>query len=163
MAGSAAVLVLAVGYGTASAVPESDLDGTQTRYLNVYLPGVAEVTSSDVWAVGSYELSGEDIDHPLAQHFDGTRWQTVDVPEPGGKHGGGLSDVAVAAADDIWRSATYDQGGLSHGYFQHWDRDLLAGRRVARRERLGRGVGRDLPERHLGRRWPRPPHASRTT
>src|SRR5579872_2790704 len=46
--------------------------------------GIAAVSSDDVWAVGdaSNGALGFD-DHPITEHWDGTKWSSVSTPDPG--------------------------------------------------------------------------------
>jgi Phosphoesterase family len=46
------------------------------------LYGVAAKSSSDVWAIGGFQ-DDNDLWHPLAIHWDGSRWTRVPAPEPG--------------------------------------------------------------------------------
>lgn len=51
-----------------------------------YLTAVAVVSADDVWAVGTNygPHSGAGLDN-LAEHWDGSAWSIVDVPQPGGE------------------------------------------------------------------------------
>jgi len=46
------------------------------------LDGVAVVSSDDVWAVGSTATIQSRRDHSLIEHWDGTRWSAVPIPDP---------------------------------------------------------------------------------
>jgi hypothetical protein len=46
------------------------------------LYGVATISEGDVWAVGGFQ-DGKDTWHPLALHWDGSRWTQVAAAEPG--------------------------------------------------------------------------------
>src|SRR6266496_1953391 len=52
--------------------------------INNVLDGVAVVSSDDVWAVGSKEVGGGSRDHSLIEHWDGSRWRAVRIPDPPG-------------------------------------------------------------------------------
>jgi hypothetical protein len=62
------------------------------------LLGVAVGSGSEVWAVGDYD-QGDWVMHPLAQHWDGRSWRTVDTPTVA--DGALLSSVA-AGTDRVW-------------------------------------------------------------
>ena len=61
--------------------------------------GVAAITQSDVWAVGSH-YDGVD-DRPTAEHFDGIQWVIVNVPTQG-PSGAYLRGVAGVSGTDVW-------------------------------------------------------------
>src|SRR5258705_6948966 len=63
------------------------------RFGGGNLFGVSGSSASDLWAVGRTNSV-----HPIAEHWDGTRWRAVAQPIPIGA----LADVAAIAADDVW-------------------------------------------------------------
>lgn len=72
------------------------------------------VSARDVWAVGTYQESlGSDHD-PLALHWDGVAWRSVNPPKAG--VGAMLYDVSAASADDVWAV-----GGDDGPLIEHWD------------------------------------------
>ncbi len=66
-----------------------------------YLTAITALSARDVWAVGGYDDSNLDRGGtgPLAQHWNGARWQAVTVPNVDDAP---LSDVAGASARDVW-------------------------------------------------------------
>jgi hypothetical protein len=79
---------------------------------NNVLGGVAAIAPNDVWAVGSARPSQFT---PLAEHFDGTAWSVVPVPDPGD---GLLNAVAAVSPTDVWAvGAIFDQAAL----VEHWN------------------------------------------
>ncbi|WP_129838635.1 hypothetical protein [Streptomyces sp. RFCAC02] len=60
------------------------------------LSGIAPGPGGEAWAVGT---SG--ADEPVAQHWDGTAWQSVGLPLPDGMRGG-LYSVAVSPEGTVW-------------------------------------------------------------
>src|SRR5262249_50041545 len=60
--------------------------------------GVAAVSSSDVWAVGSY-YNGS-ATQTLTEHWDGTAWSVVS--SPGVDTYNNLSGVAAVSSSDVW-------------------------------------------------------------
>jgi hypothetical protein len=77
------------------------------------LLGVAAVSATDVWAVGSC-ASG-----PISEHWDGTSWTYVGIPYAHfarnyrNQEDSQLSDVAATPAGDVWAVGNFG--------FEHWD------------------------------------------
>ncbi len=68
------------------------------------LAGVAAVSPTDVWAVGSTSSTGA-AQQTLVERWDGTSWSIVAAPDPGntGSLGGAqLTAVSAVSADDVW-------------------------------------------------------------
>jgi hypothetical protein len=63
------------------------------------LRDVTAIAPGDVWAVGSWTDSAE---HPLAVHWDGTRWTDVPIDESAAPGRYRLLAVDSVAADDVW-------------------------------------------------------------
>ena len=73
-----------------------------TSVSNNVLSGVAAITDSNVWAVGSYSsTSGNDLDHTLAEHWNGATWSIVSTPNPG-TNGSSLEAVSADSSTDVW-------------------------------------------------------------
>jgi hypothetical protein len=70
---------------------------------------VATVSSTDAWAVGSYN-DGQQHPHPLMEHFDGHAWTIV--PAPAGT-GTGFFGMTAISATDIY--------ALSYTSTLHWN------------------------------------------
>jgi hypothetical protein len=66
------------------------------------LSGVAAVTASDIWAVGSYGPPGQ----TLIEHWDGTTWSIVSSPSQA-SNTGQLNDVAAVSASDVWAVGSF--------------------------------------------------------
>src|SRR5581483_9055683 len=81
------------------------------------LEGVAAVASNDVWAAGSF-LDGSLFQHPLLEHWDGTRWSIA--PLPSTRPGSGLFGVAAVASNDVW-AVGFEGPGNSTALVEHWD------------------------------------------
>ena len=96
-----------------SFVPADQVSG------NNVLDGVAVVSSNDVWAVGSTDTNGGDRDHSLIEHWDGTRWRAVPIPDPAGVDF--LHKVAVVSANDVWAIGTYAPNLQSLPLAMHWN------------------------------------------
>src|SRR6266705_1078081 len=84
------------------------------------LVGVAAVSSSDVWAVGS-STNANDVEQTLIEHWDGTAGTVA--PSPNASRGTtGLWGVAAASAADVWAvgNTTTDAGAIQT-LIEHWD------------------------------------------
>jgi len=83
------------------------------------LYGVAAITQSDVWAVGSH-YDGVD-DRPLAEHFDGIQWVIINVPTPG-PGSAYLRGVAPVSGTNVWAVGYWiTTSGLSKTLIEHYD------------------------------------------
>jgi hypothetical protein len=83
------------------------------------LDGVAVVSSDDVWAVGSTATIQSRRDHSLIEHWDGTRWSAVPIPDPPGVDF--LHKIAVVSANDVWAIGTYAPNLQSLPLAMHWN------------------------------------------
>jgi len=83
-------------------------DGTTWSYVrspnhnssDAELFGVVAINSADAWAVGHYYAGGTQT-VPLAEQWDGTRWNTVETP-PLTENLGILDAVDAAPNGDLW-------------------------------------------------------------
>jgi len=91
------------------------------------LDGVAIVSPSDVWAVGTYPGASSDNwpaayntygRDSLIEHWDGRSWKRVASPR-----GEPLKAVAAAGPRDVWAvGSVYDDGtGKGSGWILHWN------------------------------------------
>ncbi len=64
------------------------------------LSGVAAVSASNIWAVGSYSKGS------LIEHWNGTSWSVVKSPNVGSQFNY-LSGVAAVSASNIWAVGDY--------------------------------------------------------
>jgi hypothetical protein len=78
-------------------------------YSNV-LNGVAAVSSTDVWAVGT------DSAQTMIEHWDGTKWNVVASPGRGV-----LSGIAVVSANDIWAVGNLYHHDGSRTLIEQWN------------------------------------------
>jgi hypothetical protein len=84
------------------------------------LEGVAAVSSSSAWAVGSYGTSTQS--HTLIAHWNGTAWSQQASPNPAGFSGGSvLAGVAATSSSNAWAV-----GASSHSFTN--SRTLIAHR-----------------------------------
>jgi hypothetical protein len=79
--------------------------------VNANLSGVSAVSSTDIWAVGSW---GET---PISEHWDGARWSPV---KPEGKKGY-LTGVCAVASSDVWAVGYIPGPDVFEPLAQHWD------------------------------------------
>lgn len=75
------------------------------------LLGVAAVTPSDVWAVGSGRNSAG-VSGSMIQHWDGTSWTEVSSPVTGAT----LTSVAAISPSDVWTVGYTATAGLAMHY-----------------------------------------------
>lgn len=94
-------------------------DGTSWRRIDTpilgseaFLWGVAAVSASDVWAVGSYNDSGSKT---LVLHWNGATWSVV--PSPNAGYANQLRAIAAVNANDIWAVGSSSNGTLT----LHWN------------------------------------------
>src|SRR6266566_2892337 len=81
--------------------------------------GVAAISSTDVWAVGSYfNYSG--TGGALIENWNGTSWSVVASPNPGTC--GGLSGVTAISSTDVWAvGTTATCGSVNKTLIEHWN------------------------------------------
>jgi hypothetical protein len=100
-----------------SVVPSPD---PGSGYVVNPLTGVAAVSASDVWAVGS----AENFDlgrQSLIERWDGGAWNIVLSPNPG-LSDNAFSSVAVVSSSDVWAVGYYvDSLGYYRNLIEHWD------------------------------------------
>jgi hypothetical protein len=100
--------------------------GGQDGSWNQFLGGVAAVSPSDIWAVGTYQDPYQVIpptgylDRGLAEHWDGTAWTRTPYADAG-SNGTILSDVAASATNDVWAVGAKDDLGVISGAALHWN------------------------------------------
>ena len=73
------------------------------------LHGVAALSASDAWAVGSADAGS------LILHWNGTAWKRVPSP------GGGWSAVAAQSARSAWAAGQFTRNGATGAAAAHWD------------------------------------------
>jgi len=88
---------------------------TDSNGLADVLSGVAAVSATDVWAVGTHFDAAIGGDDGLIEHWDGSRWNIV--PSPASALN--LTSVAAISASDVWAAGAASTGGQP--VFEHWD------------------------------------------
>jgi hypothetical protein len=110
----------AVGYADSQTLTEH-WNGTQWSVVSSSGPGpvsnsllgVAAISTKDAWAVGYYEDSGFN-DHPLIEHWNGTKWSVTKSPDPGGN--AQLEGAAATSPTDVWAVGHAAAGTLIEHY-----------------------------------------------
>jgi hypothetical protein len=80
---------------------------------------LAHVSASgpdEAWAVGTFE-NQQAVNEPLAEHWTGTTWTRVHVPDPAPGQGATLSGVDDLSPDNAWAVGSRD--GLT--LIEHWN------------------------------------------
>jgi hypothetical protein len=90
------------------------------------LSGVSCVSKSDCWAVGGgglLLLNGPGLNEVL--HWNGSKWRSVKVPNPGGTTGSVnnyLRGVSCVTSSDCWAVGIYrNSAGKAHNQALHWN------------------------------------------
>jgi len=85
------------------------------------LDGIAAISDSDVWVVGSTYTTPADL-FPLAEHWDGHTWRLLPSFKFTGYHGfSKLTGVTALASDDVWAVGSAPGGGFTQTLVEHWD------------------------------------------
>jgi len=82
--------------------------------------GVAAVSTNDVWAVGSFALTGFSPSQTLIEHWNGTSWSVVSSPNVGTQTNELLGVTAVSASD-IWAVGDFNNGTGPQTLIEHWN------------------------------------------
>lgn len=120
-AGSIALVSLALaatgGSVTATAYPVAPFGVTHGKGGN--LADVDGLSSTDMWAVGSYDPRGGGR-HGLVEHWNGSKWSIGTVPTVG--NADNLSAVSVVSSTDVWAvGRSYDNYDHMATLVHHWD------------------------------------------
>ena len=87
------------------------------------LGGIAAISATDMWAVGTSLNSTPTTFGPghqnLTEHWDGKFWSTVPAPQPG-PDDNVLNDVAAVATNDVWAVGFSNTTGTRSGVALHW-------------------------------------------
>ena len=97
--------------GTSWSVVPSPNVGPNSQYQSNSLWGVTAVSSTDIWAFGSYlAASGSGFQRTLVLHWDGTSWTVVPSPspDPGNFESDILFGGVVTAPTDVWLVGSED-------------------------------------------------------
>ena len=88
---------------------EATVNQKPRQVNNSYFLGVSASGPDEAWAVGTYGDKNA-LDHPLAEHLNGTAWSIVPVPQPTGQQAT-FEAVDDLGPDDAWAVGTSFSGG----------------------------------------------------
>ena len=116
----AVTLVAVLGMVLAGATPavgaKSNWRKVSHYQVEATLKDISVISAHDIWSVGERQVP-HDTSYPLAEHWDGTSWRAVPVPDtPSGA--GTLDGVSGASSDDVW--AVGGSAGMGP-VIRHWD------------------------------------------
>jgi Phosphoesterase family len=98
-----------------TAYPMPDVGPNENTLL-----GVSELGSGRTWAVG-YFVNAEYAQRTLIEHWDGSSWQMIPSPNPGGQ-GDILYGVSAVSDSDVWAvGGQQDANGVWHPLAEHWN------------------------------------------
>ncbi len=82
--------------------------------------GIAAVTDTDVWSVGSQPQGGLNV--VLTQHWDGSTWSVVPAPQPSDPSSF-FDDVTALSSRNVWAvgNSVNQRGVLVSNLVEHWD------------------------------------------
>ena len=95
------------------------------QYQWSQLSGIAAVSSTSAWAVGSYNArvrvrrGFSNQTRSLALHWNGKAWTQKASPTP--RASGGLSAVAAVGPNDVWAVGGYHNGHGGRPLAEHWN------------------------------------------
>jgi hypothetical protein len=79
------------------------------------LHGVAAVSATDAWAVGYGFFEFGPNHGPIIEHWDGTRWTRIGIPDDAS-----LQDVDAVSSDDVW-AVGFSALVTTDPFAEHWD------------------------------------------
>ena len=80
--------------------------------FNTDLTGVSAISTSDVWAVGVYQIDSAGDVNTFAEHWDGTRW-TLSTSTVSPSSVSILTAVTAVSTSDVWAVGMYFDSNLS--------------------------------------------------
>src|SRR2546425_464825 len=116
---SLAVIGFASGSGPDWAIVPSPNETIKvTQYSDTSVNAVTCISSSDCWAIG-YSANGN-----IAEHWDGTEWATVAMPNIDYAGYNRLRYVSCVSSSDCWAAGSYLDTSFNGGektLLEHWD------------------------------------------
>jgi hypothetical protein len=86
------------------------------------LEGVAALSSTSAWAVGTYNFGSGASQHSLILHWNGSHWTKKSSPNPGGSGRTQLLGVAATSSKDVWAVGFYQHNGSrDRTLVLHWN------------------------------------------
>jgi hypothetical protein len=88
-----------------------------------FLYGVAAITASNVWAVGSWRQDNivGTRRQTLIGHWDGTTFTSIAGPDPTSTSSDRLAAAAASGANDVWAVGVSVDGGIERQLILHYD------------------------------------------
>jgi hypothetical protein len=85
------------------------------------LTGVAAISGTSAWAVGSYVQQGVSAGLTLVEHWNGKAWKVQPSPNPGGANGSQFWGVAATSATNVWAVGDIDfPNGADKTLIERW-------------------------------------------
>jgi hypothetical protein len=86
------------------------------------IEGIKVVSSKNIWAVGAQAANDASAVTPLVEHWNGTRWSSVAVPDGTGPSA--FHAMSASGPNDIWAVGGQTQPGTSNtaiSLVEHWN------------------------------------------
>lgn len=84
------------------------------------LLGVANLSATDIWAVGDFLNGAQSTGPTLIEHWDGAHWHVVSSPNVESKSNI-LAGVAAVSSKDIWAVGEAYDSGNGPSLIEHWN------------------------------------------
>ena len=79
---------------------------------------LAVISTNDIWTVGFY-VNSKNLSQNLVEHWNGTKWSVIQVPNTGAG-GDGFNNIGIVSANDMWAVGNYVTGsGLAKNLIEH--------------------------------------------
>lgn len=106
-------------------VPPPDQGNIAYTISSATLNSVTAVSANDVWAAGSWNLSGHSADGSasgMIEHWDGQKWNRVQISGPESRSDG-LNAIKAFSPTNIWAVGSFENPNtrLGEAYMEHWD------------------------------------------
>ncbi|MDP9341011.1 MAG: hypothetical protein M3Q23_02650 [Actinomycetota bacterium] len=86
-----------------------------------WLTSIGGVGADDLWAAGiAFPGPTDRRSYPIMEHWDGSSWKDVTLPDLGSSQGG-LGSITPVSSNDMWAFGWYGQRNLQHPLAEHWD------------------------------------------
>ena len=85
-----------------------------------HLKSIAAVSASDIWAVGYSTADSNSPSQALMEHWDGTQWSVIAIPEPAGWYSN-LAGISAISSNDVWAVGSFISGTTTVTLIEHWD------------------------------------------
>src|SRR5205807_6085949 len=84
------------------------------------LSGVTAISSTNAWAVGFVINSSKNINQPLVEHWNGTKWGIVSTPSIADA---ALNGITAVSASDVWTVGTTFTHSRTNSQplIEHWN------------------------------------------